>query len=169
MNHKEITVKMILAAWQSGQERIQKSLSVLSDEDMDLEIASGRNKVSWVVGHLAAVNDSLLPILGVGKKLNENYYNYFTKNDAAIKPPSVSEMRNYWKETSSGLSKKIASLSEDAWFEKHSLVSAEDFAKEPHRNKLNVLLSRSSHLQYHLGLLTFILKSIETKEKINHQ
>ncbi len=169
MNHKEISVKMILAAWQSGQETIQKSLSVLSDEDMDLELASGRNKVSWVIGHLAAVNDSLLPILGLGEKINEDYYNYFTKNDAAIKSPSVSEMRNYWKETASQLNKKFASLSADGWFEKHSLVSAEDFAKEPHRNKLNVLLSRSSHLQYHLGQLTFVLKSIETKEKINHQ
>ena len=167
MNYKEIAVKIVLAAWQSGQERIQKALSALSDEDMDLELASGRNKVSWVVGHLAAVNDSLFPMLGLGEKTNEDYYNYFVKNDVAIKPPSISQIRHYWQETSVQFIKKITTLSADDWFEKHSLVSAEDFSKEPHRNKLNVVLSRSSHLQYHLGQLTFVLKSIETKEKIN--
>lgn len=169
MNHTETSVKMILVAWESGQEKIQKSLSILSDEDMDIELASGRNKVSWVIGHLAAVNDSILPVLGLGEKINEDYFNYFVKDDAAIKSPGIAQIRQYWQETSSQLSKKIATLSADDWFEKHALVSAEDFAKEPHRNKLNVLLSRTSHLQYHLGQLTFVLKSIETKEKINQQ
>ncbi len=167
MNHKEISVKMILAAWQSGQERILKALSVLSDEDMDLELASGRNKVSWAMGHLAAVNDSLLPILGLGEKINEDYFNYFIKDDATIKSPGISQIRHYWQETSSQLSKKITTLSADNWFEKHSLVSAEDFAKEPHRNKLNVLLSRTFHLHHHYGQLAPVLKSIEAKKKVN--
>ena len=34
--------------------------------------------------------------------------------------------------------------------EAHGL-SAEDFAKEPHRNKISVLLSRNSHLAFHHG------------------
>lgn len=165
MNHKEIAVKMVLAAWQSGQERIQKALSALSDEDMDLELASGRNKVSWVIGHLAAVNDYLFSILEVGEKINEAYCNSFFKNDfTAQTTPSNSQIKAYWQETSSQLNKKITTLSADDWFKKHAFVSTEDFAKEPHRNKLNVLLTRSSHLQYHLGQLTFVLKSIEAKK-----
>ncbi len=108
-------------------------------------------------------------MLGLGEKTNEDYYNYFVKNNVVIKSQSISQIRHYWQETSSQLSKKIASLSTDSWFEKHYLVSAEDFAKEPHRNKLNVLLSRTSRLQYHLGQLTFVLKAIEAKEKINQQ
>ena len=39
------------------------------------------------------------------------------------------------------LSAKLQTVSDTEWFEKHTLVSAEDFQKEPHRNKLNVLLT----------------------------
>jgi len=34
--------------------------------------------------------------------------------------------------------------------------SAEDFAKEPHRNKLNIIISRTSHLQYHTGQIALL-------------
>ena len=95
MNHKEITVKMILSGWENGQDRIKKALSVLSDENMDLEIAPGRNKVSWIIGHLSAVNDSLFSILALGEKINEDYYNYFAKDDSSIKAPGVSQIRQY--------------------------------------------------------------------------
>ena len=37
------------------------------------------------------------------------------------------------------------------WLSRHTSVSVEDFAKEPHRNRLSVLLSRNSHLASHLG------------------
>ena len=166
MNHDEITVIMILSGWENGQDKIHKALSVLSDKNMDLELPSGRNKVSWIIGHLGAVNDSLFTILGVGEKLNENYYNYF-RDGSVIMTPDISQIRHYWQETASQLNKKITALSADDWFEKHTLVSSEDFAKEPHRNKLNVLLSRTFHLHHHYGQLAPVLKSIEAKEKIN--
>jgi hypothetical protein len=35
-------------------------------------------------------------------------------------------------------------------------VSEADFLLEPHRNKLNVLLSRASHENYHRGQLVFL-------------
>jgi short-subunit dehydrogenase len=37
------------------------------------------------------------------------------------------------------------------WAQKHTHVSAEDFAANPHRNRLSILLSRTSHVAYHLG------------------
>jgi len=157
MKQNDLAVKMILAAWMSGHEKINKALSVLPDETMDATYAPGRNKISWIIGHLAAVNDSLFSILELGKKLNENYYNYFTKNNSGIIPPGIAEIRQYWQETATLLNKKIAELSTDDWFKKHSLVSSEDFEKEPHRNKLNVLLSRTTHLNHHYGQLAPLL------------
>jgi hypothetical protein len=47
-------------------------------------------------------------------------------------------------------------LTVDEWFEKHTAVSDEDFQKEPHRNKLNVLINRTNHLANHLGQMTFL-------------
>ncbi len=159
MNAKEkIIIKMILSAWQSGLQGINKTLSVLSDEDLNLEVASGRNKAAWIVGHLAAVNDTLFKILELGEKVNPTYERHFIQGDAGIEIPSVSEIRKYWEDTSTQLNKKIAALTTNDWFQKHSLVSSEDFAKEPHRNKLNVLMSRTSHLAYHNGQLVFLTK-----------
>jgi hypothetical protein len=35
-------------------------------------------------------------------------------------------------------------------------ISEQDFAKEPMRNKLNVLINRTNHLAYHYGQLRLI-------------
>jgi NADP-dependent 3-hydroxy acid dehydrogenase YdfG len=54
------------------------------------------------------------------------------------------------------LTPKLESLSADEWFEKHNSVSAEDFIKEPHRNKPNIIITRTTHLAYHIGQLILL-------------
>jgi hypothetical protein len=49
------------------------------------------------------------------------------------------------------LFERFASLSAADWLKKHGAVSEEDFLKEPLRNRLAILLSRTNHLTYHLG------------------
>jgi hypothetical protein len=36
------------------------------------------------------------------------------------------------------------------------MVSEEDFAKEPHRNRFTLLLSRTGHLAFHLGQVVLV-------------
>jgi len=43
------------------------------------------------------------------------------------------------------------------WLGRHTAVSAEDFANEPLRNKLNVLMGRTIHESYHLGQLNLVV------------
>jgi len=45
------------------------------------------------------------------------------------------------------------------WFTRHTSVSEEDFIKEPHRNKLNVLITRATHQSYHLGQLIYLKRN----------
>ena len=155
---EEIAIQMIMSAWESQVESITKTLSVLSDEDLNSEVALGKNRAPWIVGHLAAVNDSLSTLLELGEKVNSGYDQYFNKGDMEIQIPSFTETRKYWEDTSTLLIKKIAGLTANDWFQKHGHVSAEDFAKEPHRNKLNVLLSRTSHMAHHKGQLALLVK-----------
>ncbi|MBP9922963.1 MAG: DinB family protein, partial [Bacteroidia bacterium] len=61
-----------------------------------------------------------------------------------------------WKKQNEVLNKKFESLTPKEWFEKHNSISAEDFAKEPHRNKLNVMITRISHLSYHSGQIALL-------------
>jgi hypothetical protein len=54
------------------------------------------------------------------------------------------------------LSDHIQDLPADDWFTRHSNISEEDFMKEPHRNRLNVLLDRTIHLSNHRGQLLLL-------------
>ena len=42
-------------------------------------------------------------------------------------------------------------MTEADWHGRHMAVTEEDFLKEPHRNKLNVMLGRVGHKASHLG------------------
>ena len=54
------------------------------------------------------------------------------------------------------LTNRFNTMQPGEWFEKHNSISAEDFAKEPHRNKLNVIITRSVHQGYHLGQMAYL-------------
>ena len=45
----------------------------------------------------------------------------------------------------------FVTFSDSDWAQRHTAVSAEDFKREPHRNRFGVLLGRTAHLAYHLG------------------
>jgi hypothetical protein len=95
----------------------------------------------------------MLRLLGLGDKLYPELYETFIKSpDKSVdKIPTAQELRAYWKNSNEVLAQRFGSLQPEEWFQKHTAVSAEDFVKEPHRNKLNVMLTRTCHLSYHLG------------------
>jgi hypothetical protein len=53
----------------------------------------------------------------------------------------------------------MESFSPAQWLEKHASVSEEDFAKDPSRNRFAILLSRTSHIAFHLGQTALIAKN----------
>ncbi|MFM2224817.1 MAG: hypothetical protein RJA07_1019 [Bacteroidota bacterium] len=156
----QLTVKMTLDAWNAQVNNANKLLNELSDEQLQNEVAPNRNRGVYLLGHLTAVNDKMLPLLGLGEQsfahLNEPFLSKADKTVAEI--PTASELRNSWHESTATLTKHFNALSTDDFFAKHTSVSAEDFAKEPHRNRLNVINSRTNHLAYHLGQLSFLKK-----------
>ncbi|MES2795604.1 MAG: DinB family protein [Bacteroidota bacterium] len=158
MKTNQIMVKMVFDRWQSLIKNCDNVLNSITDETLQKEIVSGKNRGIYLLGHLIAAHDDLLPLLGLGDKLYPELEEPFlSKPDKSIKEiPSAQELRAIWTEQNEILSRKFESLQPDEWFEKHNSVSVEDFAKEPHRNKLNVMLTRVSHLSYHLGQLILI-------------
>ena len=50
----------------------------------------------------------------------------------------------------------MADLGPEEWFTRHANITEADFPKEPHRNRLNVLLSRTNHLAYHRGQMVLL-------------
>ncbi len=156
----EITSKIITDSFGNYIKRTTKMLDDMSDEQLAQEIAPAKNTGHYLLGHLIAVHDNMLPLMGLGESLYPELIEVFLKNPdkSGLEKPSIAQLRQQWTEVHDVLLAKLESLTIEQLLERHTSVSEEDFAKEPHRNKLNVLLSRTSHLAYHVGQLALLKK-----------
>ncbi len=159
-NAKELAVKAVMDLWNGRIKEIDALLETLTDEQLQKEVAPGRNRGTYLVGHLAAVNDRLLPLLNFEEALYPNLVEAFlSKPDKAVaETPSAKDLKAYWKTINDKLAAHFSKMTADDWFLKHNSVSAEDFAKEPHRNRLTVVMGRAAHMSYHIGQLVFLKK-----------
>lgn len=158
MTTTELIVKMVFDRWNASVKNCDNLLNTLSDEQLQKEIAPGKNRGVYILGHLIAVHDDMLILLDMGDKLYPALHEPFLKLADKTVPqlPSATELRNYWTEQCEVLRQKFDALHTENWLEKHTAVSAEDFAKEPHRNKLNIIITRTTHLAYHTGQLVLL-------------
>jgi len=127
---------------------------------MLVDIAPGKNRPIYLLGHLLVVNDSMIPQLRLGEPSHAHLREVFlSQPDRAVAElPATSDIRQDWKNLNIRLGGLFAELSPSQWLERHALVSEEDFSREPHRNRLSILLSRTSHTSYHLGQLMLMAK-----------
>src|SRR5882762_2861776 len=95
---KEVFIKMVVSAWETQNTRVSKLMETLSEEQLMSETAPGRNRGIYLVGHLTAITDGMLPILGWGERLYPQLENIFvTQPDkAASKIPSLAEIKKCW-------------------------------------------------------------------------
>jgi uncharacterized damage-inducible protein DinB len=157
MNQTDLVIKQATDSWNLYITRINKLLDTLTDEQLSKDIAPGRNSGMYLLGHLAAVNDAMLPLLGFGPLLHPEMEDIFVeKPDKAVELPASQTIREYWKQTCEALSNHFSKMTVDGWLSRHNSISETDFQKEPHRNKLNVLLNRTNHLSYHHGQLVLL-------------
>ncbi|MEO7983689.1 MAG: DinB family protein [Bacteroidota bacterium] len=153
MNTTQTTLKMIFDRWNALIKNFDTTLNAISDDQLLQEIAPGKNRGIYLLGHLIAVHDDMLVLLDLGDKLYPELNEPFIKSpDKTVSElPTAKELRAYWTKQNEVLTQKFDGVQPDEWFQKHTAVSTEDFAKEPHRNKLNIIITRTSHLAYHHG------------------
>lgn len=158
---QEVSVTIVVSAWQAQNKQVDKLITHLTDEQWMADTSPGRNSGIYLLGHLTAVNDGMIHILGFGEQLHPELEAVFlfNRDKAGLPMPSLHDLKKYWKEINATLNANIELMSVDEWYSKHAKISAEDFAKEPHRNKLNILVNRSIHQSYHLGQLAYLSKS----------
>lgn len=159
MDQSQVFLKMAVSAWETENSRVTKLLDSFTDEQLLTETAPGRNRGIYLIGHLTAVSDAMSTLFGWGAVLYPQLDEIFIKNpDKSKESPSPALVREYWSKVYANVGKNIAQMTAEQWFSRHTAVSAEDFAKEPHRNKLNVLLSRTNHMSYHRAQLVYLVK-----------
>ncbi len=154
----QLFVKMVLDTWNSKIKEADALLDKLTDEQLQNEVAPNRNRGIYLVGHLVAVHDRMLPLLNLSEELYPQLAESFITKADKSEPLKIStqELRQHWKTINSTLATHFSGFSADEWFLKHNSISAEDFLKEPHRNRLSIIISRTNHLSYHTGQLAFL-------------
>ena len=150
-----------LKAWKTQIDRADKLFGSLSSEEVLREIAPGRNRVLYLWGHLTAVHDAMLPLLGLRERLHPEFDVAFISNPDRSRAdiPSHEQVRGAWSVVNTELWNGFEKMSSNDWALRHSSVSEEDFAKDTSRNRFAVLLNRTNHLSYHLGQAVLALKS----------
>jgi len=154
----ELFIKMAISNWELQNTRLNALLDKLTDDQLAAQTAPGRNTGVYLLGHLAAVSDGLFTFLELGDRLYPDLDRIFLKNSetSGLEKPSIGAIKEYWYNVNAALKQKFDAMQPAEWFTKHSAVSTEDFAKEPHRNKLNILINRTIHQGYHMGQLIYL-------------
>jgi len=153
MTPEQSVVASAVQAWTQNLERAGALFSGLSEQQLQSEIAPGKNRLIYLWGHLIAVHDAMLPLLALGPRLHPELDDAFVKRpDRSVADlPSAADLRRHWVEVNETLLKGLGAFTAPDWAQPHAAVSIEDFAANPLRNRLAVLLSRTGHVAYHLG------------------
>ena len=160
MTSHKLSVQVAINSWRLVVERANKIFSSLPEDQLLKEVAPGRNRLIYLWGHLTAIHDAMFPILGLGERLHPELDAIFVSSPdkTGAQLPPAEELRKYWDEVNGKLLAQFANLSAEEWLQRHYAMSEEDYAKDPTRNRLAVLLSRTNHTSYHLGQITLALK-----------
>jgi hypothetical protein len=157
-DQRQTFIQMVLKQWNIHVNRLDKIFDGLSDEALLYEVAPGKNRVIYLLGHLVASNDTMVKLFGLGERkyafLDEAFLTNPDKSELVMPEPAA--LRKIWKESNAELSAHFSKMLPDDWFSMHTAMTEEDFVKEPGRNKLSVVINRTNHMAYHLGQLVLV-------------
>jgi hypothetical protein len=153
MTTEELMAATVVASWKQIVGRVSAMVEAYPSERFEVQIAPGKNRVRYLIGHLTALNDRLFPALGLGERLHPELDEAYVANPDGARPDpiSVEELKKAWVEVNGRLTAAFEAMPLADWLQRHTAVSEEDFAKEPLRNRLAMVLSRVNHVSFHAG------------------
>ena len=95
---EQALVTSAVNSWKTSIERADKIFSPLNDEQLQKEVAPGKNRLIYLLGHLTAVHDRMLPLLGLGERLHPELDALFiTSPDKTVAElPAAGELKKSW-------------------------------------------------------------------------
>lgn len=159
MTSDEVFIQAAISSWEQIIKRVATLCLSCSEEQLLVEVAPGKNRISYLWGHLTAVNDALFSALRLGERLHPELDAVFiAQPDRSVALPTFSDIAKYWEGVHTELLSRFRTLSATEWLERHGNVSPEEFERNPTRNRLAVLLARTNHASYHLGQMMLAKK-----------
>ena len=160
MSNEELFAATAINTWNTLASRLEKTLSTISDEELQLEVAPGRNRVYYLLGHLTAFHDRLFHQLGLGERLYPALEDSFvTKPDRSSKDSfDGAVLRRMFAEITAEVASGLHAMPPAQLLQKAESVSEQDFAAQPLRNRLAALINSTAHMMLHLGQIRLALR-----------
>jgi hypothetical protein len=70
MTTDQLMIDTAPASWRQAVAQASETFNSLADDQFQREVAPGKNRVLYLLGHLTAVNDAMRTILGLGDRLH---------------------------------------------------------------------------------------------------
>lgn len=154
----DLVIRMNLTAWEQQNKRFGELIATLSDDELRKEASPGRNTGTYLLGHITAASDGMFTLMGLQGKMYPELEDVFLKSpDGSGKAmPPISDLRACYHAVTDALNAHFSKMTSADWLSRHTAVSEEDFVKEPMRNKLNIVISRTIHLASHMGQMLYL-------------
>src|SRR5580692_4898335 len=97
---EQALVTAALSSWKGNIDRADRLFSALSEEQLQKEVAPGKNRLIYLWGHLTAVHDRLLPLLEIGPRLRPEFDDIFitSPDKTVVQLPTAAEIKSAWDE-----------------------------------------------------------------------
>jgi hypothetical protein len=128
---QNVEMEQALTAWNTTIERVDKFFLSLTPEEGTLEVAPGRNRLIYILGHLTVTHDRMLDLLDLGARLHPEFDAMFLSTpDKTIELPPFERVRGAWAEVNQKISQRIELFSSSDWVRRPTAVSSEGIAKD---------------------------------------
>ena len=142
---------------------VQLNVDGITQEESLIQPAPGGNCLNWVVGHLLATYDGVLPLLGQERVMAEGALERYARGTSPLQDPGealdFTELLAAWDQAAPRIDAGLASLTEEA-LDRRAPMSPTGNPDETVRSLLAVV---AFHQAYHAGQ-TGVLRRIAGKE-----
>lgn len=138
-----IFTRIAVNTWKATVGRFDDIVAACSDEELEREVTSGKSRLFYLIGHLTALHDRLLPMLGLGERRHAELDAEFSDERDAHRASGFSprRVRQAWNDVNAALLAGMERLTPEQWLEKPAAVDR--------ANRLSVLLDWTDHVSLH--------------------
>jgi hypothetical protein len=95
----------------------------------------------------------MFPLLGVGERRFPNLDTVYVEHPDRTEadPLAPADLKAAWQDLATRLTDALEAFTPEEWLQKHTSASDADFAKDPGRNRMAAVLTRTNHISYHIS------------------
>src|SRR5579863_3597957 len=122
ITQQNLFVTTALHTWEQSIKRATAFFDKCSDEELLQPIVPGKNRIVYLLGHLTAVHDRMLPLLGLGDRLYLHFDELFVTNpdNPAATLPAPDQLRDSFTSINRRLVDSFRNWTPEEWLLKHT-------------------------------------------------